>query len=128
MNLKRIAKLAVLGLTLALAVPALAATGNMSIATFLAKADALKAKGLMALGSSDIGLLRAEGQAAGQAYKLRLEGERKAGNPSSCPPKGTRPSSNQIMAHLRTYPEPARPRTTMKTAIADYFIKTYPCE
>lgn len=109
------------------AVPALATTGNMSVATFLAKADALKAKGLMALGSSDIGLLRAEGQAAGEAYKLRLESERRAGSPSSCPPKGTRPSSNQIMAHLQTYPEPARPRTTMKTAIADYFIKTYPC-
>jgi hypothetical protein len=31
------------------------------------------------------------------------------------------------MAFLRTYPEPARPRTTMKAAIADYFIKTWPC-
>jgi hypothetical protein len=112
---------------LALAVPALAAGGEMSVATFLAKADALKAKGIMALGSSDIGLLRSEGQAAGQAYKARLEAERKTGKPSSCPPKGTRPSSGQIMTHLRTYPEPSRPRTTMKTAIADYFIKTWPC-
>jgi hypothetical protein len=112
---------------LALAAPALAVGGDMSVATFLAKADALKAKGLMALGSSDIGLLRSEGQAAGQAYKARLEGERKAGKPSSCPPKGTKVNSDKLMAFLRTYPEPARPRTTMKTAIADYFIKTYPC-
>ncbi len=113
---------------LMLAVPAAAAaTGDMSVAAFLAKADALKAKGLMALGSSDIGLLRAEGQAAGQAYKARLEGERKAGKPSSCPPKGTKVQSDQLMSFLRTYPEPARPRTTMKTAIADYFIRTYPC-
>lgn len=125
--MNRIARTAALGLALALAAPALATGGEMSVATFLAKADALKARGIMALGSSDIGLLRTEGQAAGQAYKLRLEAERKAGNPSSCPPKGTRPSSDQIMAHLRTYPEPARPRTTMKAAIADYFIRTYPC-
>jgi hypothetical protein len=125
--MRRAALLLTLG-TLAAAAPALAAGGEMSVATFLAKADALKAKGLMALGSSDIGLLRAEGQAAGQAYKLRLEAERKVGNPSSCPPKGTRPSSGQIMTHLRTYPEPARPRTTMKTAIADYFIRTWPCQ
>jgi hypothetical protein len=109
------------------AAPALAAGGEMSVATFLSKADALKAKGIMALGSSDIGLLRAEGQAAGAAYRLRLEGERKVGKPSSCPPKGTKVQSDKLMAFLRTYPEPARPRTTMKTAIADYFIKTYPC-
>jgi hypothetical protein len=114
-------------MAMALAAPALAAGGEMSVATFLAKADALKAKGIMALGSSDIGLLRSEGQAAGEAYKLRLEAERQAGKPSSCPPKGTRPTSNQIMTHLRTYPEPARPRTTTKTAIADYFIRTWPC-
>jgi hypothetical protein len=112
---------------MALAAPALAAGGDMSVATFLAKADALKAKGIMALGSSDIGLLRSEGQAAGMAYKARLEGERKAGKPSSCPPKGTKVNSDKLMAFLRTYPEPARPRTSMKTAIADYFIKSYPC-
>jgi hypothetical protein len=112
---------------LTLSVPALAAGGEMSVAVFLAKADALKAKGVMALGSSDIGLLRSEGQAAGLAYKARLKAERQAGKPSSCPPKGTRVQSDKLMAFLRTYPEPARPRTTMKAAIADYFIKTWPC-
>jgi hypothetical protein len=113
---------------LALAAPALAVGGDMTVSTFLAKADALKAKGLMALGSSDIGLLRSEGQAAGAAYKARLEAERKAGKPSSCPPKGTKVQSDKLIAFLRTYPEPARPRTTMKAAIADYFVKTYPCQ
>lgn len=112
---------------LALSAPALAAGGEMSIATFLAKADALKAKGMMALFSPDIKALRGEGEAAGAAYKVRLEAERKAGKPSSCPPKGTTISSEQMLAFLRTYPEAARPRTTMKTAIADYFIRTWPC-
>lgn len=120
-------RIAIVALGLALTTPALAAGGDMPVATFLAKADALKAKGIMALGSSDIGLLKAEGQAAGMAYKARLDRERAAGKPSSCPPKGTRPTSGQVMAHLRTYPAEARARTTMRTAMADYFIKTYPC-
>ena len=108
-------------------VPAFAAPGEMSVGTFLAKADALKARGIMALGSSDIGLLKTEGQAAGQAYRARLTAERAAGKPSSCPPKGTKVGSAAMIAHLRGYPPAARGGTTMETAIADYFIKTYPC-
>lgn len=110
-----------------LAAPALAVGGEMSVAAFLAKADALKAKGAMALFSPDIKLLQNEGQAAGEAYKTRLTAERKADAPSSCPPKGTKVNSNKLIAFLRTYPEPTRPRTTMRAAIADYFIKTWPC-
>lgn len=109
------------------ATPALANDGNMSVATFLAKADALRAKGPLALMSSDYKLLKAEGTAAGQAYGARLRQERAAGRPSSCPPQGARPGSNQVLAHLRTYPVAARAGTTMRTAMADYFIKTYPC-
>lgn len=114
-------------LALLLAAPAAANTGEMSVAAFLSKADALKAKGLMALGSPDIKLLRAEGQAAGMAYGVRLQQERASGKPSSCPPKGARPSSNDVLDHLRTYPATKRPSTSMKAAMADYFIKNYPC-
>ena len=107
-----------------LSAPTLANTGEMSVATFLAKADALRAKGLGAIGSPDIKLLRAEGQAAGQAYGARLAAERAAGKPSSCPPKGARPSSNEVLTHLRTYPAEKRAGMTMKTAMADYYIRT----
>jgi hypothetical protein len=110
-----------------IATPALAAGGDMSVAAFLSKADALRAKGAMALFSSDMKLLREEGQAAGAAYRMRLDAERKAGKPSSCPPKGSKVNSDELIAFLRTYPEGARPKTTMKAAIADYFIKKYPC-
>ena len=116
--------------TLALALmatPALAAPGDMSVATFLAKADSLRAKGPLALMSSDMGLLKTEGTAAGQAYRARLAEERIVGRPSSCPPQGSRISSDQLLAHLRTYPVPVRPRTTMRAAMADYFIKAFPC-
>ncbi|MEQ1494578.1 MAG: hypothetical protein ABL912_02310 [Novosphingobium sp.] len=113
--------------SLALASPLLAAPGDMSVAAFLGKADALKAKGPMALFSSDIGVLKSEGQAAGEAYRARLQNERAAGKPSSCPPKGTKVNSDKLLDHLRTYPAPTRPKVSMKQAMADYFIKTYPC-
>ncbi len=112
---------------LALTTPAIAAPGDMSVATFLTKADALKAKGPMALFSSDMSLLKNEGMAAGAAYKNRLGQERAAGRPSSCPPAGVKVDSDKLISFLRSYPEPARPRTSMKMAIADYFARTYPC-
>lgn len=121
---------AIIGGSLLLATaPALANPGEMSVATFLAKADALRAKGPAALFSGDMKVLKSEGEAAGAAYRARLAAERAAGRPSSCPPPGgkARMSSDQLLAHLRAYPAPARGGTTMKTAMADYFIKTYPC-
>ena len=113
--------------SLALAGPLAAAPGDMNVATFLAKADALRAKGPAALFSSDYKLLKSEGEAAGAAYRARLNAERAAGKPSSCPPKGTRVSSDKLLAHLRTYPEAARPRVSMKQAMGDYFARNYPC-
>jgi hypothetical protein len=113
--------------SMALASPLLAAPGDMNVATFLGKADALKAKGAAALFSSDIGVLRAEGKAAGEAYRARLNAERATGKPSSCPPKGTKVNSDKLLAFLRTYPETVRPRVSMKQAMADYFIRNYPC-
>ncbi|MDE2412135.1 MAG: hypothetical protein KGM18_10220 [Sphingomonadales bacterium] len=110
-----------------IALPALAAPGDMSVGLFLDKVAALKAKGAMALFSSDIGTLRAEATAAGQAYTVRLNAERAQRRPSSCPPKGARPSQDQWLAHLNTYPQQARASTNLRAAMADYYIKTWPC-
>lgn len=122
--MKRLA--AAIGIAL-VSTPALAVPGDMSVASFLAKADSLRAKGALALLSSDIKLLKTEGVAAGQAYRAQLVQERAQGRPSSCPPKGTKIGSDQLIGHLRAYPAAARPRTTMRVAMADFFIKTYPC-
>jgi len=121
------ARILMAGAALALAVPALAAPGDMSVATFLAKAAALKKKGPLALMSSDMSLLKQEGVAAGQSYRARLVRERAAGKPSSCPPKGVKVDSGKLIGHLQTYPVAARSSTSMNTAVADYFIRTYPC-
>lgn len=117
----------VLVASLLLASPLHAAAGEMSVASFLAKADALRAKGAMALFSSDYKALKQEGEAAGAHYRARLQAERTAGKPSSCAPKGTRPSSDQLLSFLRSYPDAARARIPMRDAMADYFIRNYPC-
>ncbi len=107
--------------------PVLAA-GEMSVATFLAKADALKAKGFGALGSPDIKLLRTEAEAAGATYRSRMEADKKAGRPPhSCPPDKTKMTSDQFMTHLRSYPATARPKTSVTTAVFDLMKKRYPC-
>ena len=114
--------------TLLAASPALSEPGDMSAATFLAKADALRAKGPMALLSGDIKVLKSEGQAAGLAYRARLKAEKAAGKPPhSCPPPKSRINSTQVIEHLRTYTPATRARTTMKAAISDLMVKTFPC-
>ena len=118
---------ALLAALLLLPVAALAAPGDMNVATFLAKADALKAQGVTAMFSSDVGVLKSEGRAAGLHYKARLQAEKAQGRPSSCPPPGVKVNSDDLLAFLRTYPPAVRPRVSMKQAFADYFIKKYPC-
>ncbi|MCW1401016.1 hypothetical protein OKA06_01255 [Novosphingobium sp. MW5] len=116
--------LAALGL---FAVPAQAAPGDMSVATFLGKAEALKAKGMAAMFSSDVKVLMNEGKAAAAVYRARLEGERKAGKPSSCPPPKASVSSNEMLAHLASYPAATRPGIPMHRAMGDFFARKFPC-
>jgi hypothetical protein len=75
-----------LAAALLVAAPVAAAPGDMSVSTFLAKADALKTKGILALGSSDIKLLQSEGKAAGAAYRERIKKDlAQKRTPHSCP-------------------------------------------
>ena len=98
------------------------------VATFLAKASELKAQGPMALLSPEVKVLQGEGMAAGQAYRARLKAEQAAGKPSSCPPADTKVGGQKFLDHLQTYPQGVRATTSIKTAVADFFIRTYPCK
>lgn len=110
-----------------IAAPALAAPGDMSVAAFLARANALKAKGPLALLSPDIKILQGEAQAAGMAYRAQLEAERKAGHPSSCPTHGARVNSDELLAQMNGYPAGKRPQITVKSAMADLFRAKFAC-
>ena len=106
---------------------ALAARGDMSLAVFIPKADALLAQGPLALMSPDLEVLKAEGKAAGESYRARLIAERKAGRPSSCPPDNAQIVPEELLAFLKKYPASGRPRITIRQGVADYFIRKYPC-
>lgn len=102
--------------------------GAMSVATFLAKVEALKAKGMMAVFSSDIGVLKAEVTGSAQAYRRQLKTEAASGQqPSACPPERATLNSNELIAHMQSYPVAARPRVSVSAAVGDLFRKRFPC-
>ena len=107
--------------------PIAAAPGAMSVATFLAKAEALQAKGMMAMFASDVSLLKSEVASAAAAYRNQLRQEATAGKPSACPPERAALDSNDLMAQMRTYPAADRPRIPVTQAVADLIRKRYPC-
>lgn len=101
--------------------------GPMPVAVFMAKAEALQAKGAMAFFSSDVGLLKAEVTGSAQAFRRQLKAEVVGGKPSACPPEHAALTSDDILAHMRAYPAAARPRIPVSQAIADLFRKSVPC-
>jgi hypothetical protein len=101
--------------------------GSMSVATFLAKVEALKAKGLMAAFSSDVGLLKGEVTGSAQAFRRQLKAEAATGKPSACPPERAALNSDELIAHMQSYPVAARPRIPVSAAVGDLFRKRFPC-
>ena len=127
MQVNRVFLIIILGTLIATPLLA-AAPGDMSVTAFLAKADNLKAKGFLALGSPEIALLQTEAKAAGAAYRKRIETERRQKRtPHSCPPAKTGVKSDELIAHLRTYPSSARSSISLTTAISDLMKKRFPC-
>ena len=114
----------------ALVVPPLhAADGDMSVATFLEKADKLKKKGAFALLSSDMKVLKREATASGAAYRAKLKADKEAGRtPHSCPPEKGALNSDELLAHYQSYPASQRSRVTVRQGFFDLMKKRYPCE
>jgi hypothetical protein len=109
---------------LALLLPA--AAQAMTVAEFLGKAEKLQARGMMAMFSSDIGLLKAEIKGASVAYRADVA----AGKPpQSCPPAlGTvKTSSDELLAAFRAVPAAERTRLSVRAAFSNYMAKRFPC-
>ena len=106
-----------------------AAQAAMDVATFLAKADALKAKGALALFSSDIGLLKKEMRSAAAQLRAEKAARDKAGlPPRSCPPKGAKPmTADQFLGELRKL-TPAEQRLPIKDGLLRVAQRRYPCD
>jgi hypothetical protein len=102
----------------------------MSVAEFLAKANALKAKGFLAMGSPDIKLLRTEVERASDAYRSDLATTKAAGRaPHSCPPpKGkARIGSKELIAEFEAIPAAQR-GISVKSAFYAMMKKRFPCK
>ena len=103
----------------------------MTVEAFLAKAEGLKAKGMMAMMSSDVGLLRGEMKTVSSAYRADIDAAQKAGKPAhSCPPpKGQGSvSSDEVMAEFNRIPAAQRSRISVKDAFYAMMKKRYPCK
>ncbi|UVO55349.1 hypothetical protein [Sphingomonas sp. SUN039] len=107
------------------------AANAMTVAEFLTRAEALKAKGMMAMMSSDLPVIRGEMQAATTAYRADVDAARAKGRKDlGCPPpKGqAKLSSDIVMADLAALPKAVQARTTVKAALYDLMRKRYPCK
>lgn len=101
----------------------------MTVAEFLAKTNALKAKGFLAIGSSDIALLKNEVDTVSAAYRADLERQKRAGRPPhSCPPPRGQTSmkSSEFIAELERIPVAQR-GMSMKAAFYAMMKRRYPC-
>lgn len=119
-----------LRIALALAVAAAPATASaMPVATFLAKANALKAKGLFALLSDDLKLLTNEIKANSIALRAENEAAAKAGRRKAycTPPGGAQLGQNDIMQAMQAVPPAARDHTDTKDALRAFLARRYPC-
>lgn len=101
----------------------------MTVDEFLAKAAALQAKGVGAMMSPDLGLLRTEIRTAADSYRADVDSRKAAGKPPrSCPPpKGqAKVDSNTLIASFQTIPAGKR-SMSVKTAFYSFMDKRYPC-
>ncbi|MFC3579794.1 hypothetical protein [Sphingomonas hylomeconis] len=120
-------------LAAALAVPA-AATAQvrapMSVQTFLSKVEALKAKGMMAMFSPDVKLLKAEMATVAAQLQAEKKAREAAGKPPlACPPKSdgkNKMGSEEFLTALRTIP-PAQRGMSMKDGLSRVIVAKYPC-
>jgi hypothetical protein len=99
------------------------------IATFLAKADALEKKGMMALFSGDVKVLKAEVQSAAEQLRVERLAAVKAGRKPAYCPNGAKGSINakELLTHLRSIPAAQRPRLQVKDGLRGLLARKYPC-
>ena len=96
--------------------------------TFLAKADALLARGPMALFSSDVGLLKTETAHAGaelKAERLALVAQHKP--TAYCPPAKSAISSDELIKALHRIPPADLAKMQFKDAFRQVLAQKYPC-
>jgi hypothetical protein len=106
-----------------------AAASAMPVQTFLTKADALKAKGPMALFSGDLQLLTNQIKADSASLRADNKTAEAAGRRKAyCTPAGgVKLSNRDIMEAMQAVPPAQRATTDTKAAMRAYFARRFPC-
>jgi hypothetical protein len=101
----------------------------MPVSTFLQKADALQAKGMLALFASDYKLLKTEvTNASAQLRAERLAARAAGRRPAYCPPQDQGSlDSHELLAAFRTIPPAVAARTEVKDALRALLARKFPC-
>lgn len=101
----------------------------MPVSTFLAKAEALKSKGPLALLSSDYKVLKNEVRGSAAALREERLAAAKAGRKAAyCPTgNGLGLSVDEIMGAMRAVPAQQRGRTEVKDALRAHLAQRFPC-
>ena len=101
---------------------------NMIVSDFIAKADALKAKGAMAMFSGDIKVLTGEIKGSFKVLRAQNDADKVAKRkPMSCVPHPAQISSDEIITSFKAIPADQRQHTTVQTGINNMMAKRYPC-
>lgn len=115
------------GAVLAAAALTAAPACAMDVATFIAKGEALKARGVLAMFSSDLKVVRAEAREASRLYQADKEARAKAGLPPiSCPPEGAKLGAMEFFDELKKMPVAER-GMPMKDGMAWVSRRKFPC-
>jgi hypothetical protein len=111
---------------MAIAVPG--AANAMDVATWLTRAEALKAKGVLALASRDYKVLEGEIRTNAAALKQeRLAAQAAGRRPAYCPPGKADLTSDEVFAGFSAVPVAQRARTPVIDALRTTLARKYPC-
>ena len=111
-----------------LAAMPLAAADAMNVAVFLERATALEKKGMRALFSSDLKVLKGEVETASTQLRAERAAAQRAGKtPAYCPPPKSGLSPQELLAQLRTIPLAHRERMDLKDGLRTVLARKYPC-
>ena len=106
-----------------------AAAQAMPLPVFLDKADALQRKGMLAVFSSDLSLLKSEVKAATEALRAERLAAKQAGRPQAyCPTvDGASIDSEKLLAALRQIPPAQRAHMNVKDGMRVFLARRFPC-
>lgn len=126
--MKRMMMFGVVATTLLFPVAANAQT--MSIGTFLTKVEALKSKGMLAVLSPDVKLIKSEMKVAATQMKAEADARKAAGKPPlACPPtdkNAKKMAGDEFLSALKAIP-PEKRGMSVKDGLSYVLVTKYPC-